>query len=122
MSAQAGIGILISPRLAHRVTDWIPLGGRVCLLKLRLQERSLCILQVYAPNAEATYQPFLYELSVALQKVTSAESIVLLGDFNAHVYILTIRHGKVLSKDRGTLTLIETKNVCYNSVPPTDCA
>ena len=49
-SAQAGVGILVSPRLA---TDWIPHGGRVCLLKLRLQERSLYILQVYAPNAEA---------------------------------------------------------------------
>ena len=60
---------------------------RVCLFKLRLQEQSLCILQVYIPNAEAQYQPFLDELGVALQKVTSTESIVLLGDFNAHVGI-----------------------------------
>ena len=40
MSAQAGVGILVSPRLAHCVTDWIPLGERVCLLNLKLQERS----------------------------------------------------------------------------------
>ena len=40
---------------------------------------------MYASNAEAQYQLFLDELDVALQKVTSAESIVLLGDFNAHV-------------------------------------
>ena len=85
MSSQAGVGIFVSPCLAHCVTDWTSLGGRVCLLKLRLQEQSLCILQVYAPNTEAQYQPFLDEISVALQKVTSAESIVLLGDFNAHV-------------------------------------
>ena len=39
MSAQAGLVIFVSPRLAHCLTDWIPLGGRVCLLKLRLQER-----------------------------------------------------------------------------------
>ena len=59
MSAQAGVGIFVSPGLAHCVTDWIPLGGRVCLLKLRPQERSLCILQVYAPSDEAQHQPFL---------------------------------------------------------------
>ena len=76
MSAQAGLGIVVSPGLVHCVTYWIPLGGRVCLLKLRLQERSLCILQVYAPNAEAQNQPFFDEVGVALEKVTSAESIV----------------------------------------------
>ena len=42
---------------------------------------------MYAPNAKAQYQPFLDEVGVTLQKVTSAESIVLLGDFNAHVGI-----------------------------------
>ena len=36
MSAQAVVGIFANPRLNHCVTDWIPLGGRVCLLKLRL--------------------------------------------------------------------------------------
>ena len=85
MSAQAGVGIFESPRLAHCVTDWILVGGKVCLLKLRLQERSLRILQVYAPNAEAQYQLFLNEVGIALQKRTSAEPIVLLGDFHVHV-------------------------------------
>ena len=80
-----GVGIFISPRLAQFVTNWIPLGGRVCLLKLRLRERSLCIFQVYAPNAEAQYQPFLDEVGIVLQKVTSLESIFLLGDFHTHV-------------------------------------
>ena len=77
MSAQAGVGIFVSPRLAHCVTDWIPLRGRVC--------PSLCIFQLYTPNAETQRQPFLDEVGVALQKVTSAESIIQLGDFNAHV-------------------------------------
>ena len=85
MSAQAGVGIFISPSLAYCVIDWIPLGGRVCFLKLRLNERSLCILQVYAPNAGAQCQSFLDQIGAALLKVTYAESIVLLGDFNAHV-------------------------------------
>ena len=42
---------------------------------------------MYTSNTEAQYQPFLDEVGVALQKVTFAESIVLLGDFNAHVSI-----------------------------------
>ena len=71
MSTQAGLGIFLSPHLAHCITDWIPLGKRVCLLKLRLQEQSLCILQVYEPNT------FLDEVRVTSQKATSLESIVL---------------------------------------------
>ena len=38
MSAQADVGILTSPRLS----DWIPLGSRVCMLKLKVLHRSLC--------------------------------------------------------------------------------
>ena len=87
MSAQAGVGLLVSPSIAECVVDWISLGGRVCLLKLRLQERSLCILQVYAPNIESHYEAFLEEVEVALGKATSSESLVLLGCFNAHVGI-----------------------------------
>ena len=40
---------------------------------------------MYTPNAETQYQLLLDEVDVALQKVISAESIVLLGNFNAHV-------------------------------------
>ena len=56
MSAQAGVGLLVSPNIAECIVDRVPLGRRVCLLKLRLQERSLCILQVYAPNIESLLQ------------------------------------------------------------------
>ena len=87
MCAQAGVGFLVSPSLTECVVDWAPLGGRVCLLKLRLQERSLCILQVYAPNIESHYEAFLEEVVVALGKSSSSECLVLLGNFNAHVGI-----------------------------------
>ena len=55
MSAQAGAGILTSPRLSDCVSDWIPLGSRVCMLKLKVLDRSLCLLQVYAPNATSEF-------------------------------------------------------------------
>ena len=63
MSAQAGVGLLVSPNIAECVADWIPLGGRVCLLKLRVQERSLCVLQVYASNMKSKYEAFQRKLT-----------------------------------------------------------
>ena len=38
MSAQGGVGMFVNPCLTHCVIDWIPLRGRVCFLKLKLQE------------------------------------------------------------------------------------
>jgi len=37
VSAQAGVGILTSPLLTDCVSDWIPLGSWVCILKLKVQ-------------------------------------------------------------------------------------
>ena len=85
MSAQAVVGILTSLQLADCVSDWIPLGSRVCMLKLKVLDRSLCLLQVYAPNATTEYQAFVDEVNGALLRVSSTESIALMGDFNAHV-------------------------------------
>ena len=78
---------LTTTLMAECVVDWVALGGRVCLLKLRLQKQSLCILQVYVPNIELQYEALLEEVEVALGKATSSEYLVLLGDFNAHVGI-----------------------------------
>ena len=73
MSAQAGVGILTSSRLSDCVSDWIPLGSRVCMLKLKILDRSLCLLQVYAPNANATteYQTFVDDVNDALLRVSA---------------------------------------------------
>ena len=68
MSAQAGVGILTSPRLSDCVSDWITLGPRVCILKLKVKDRSICLLHVYAPNAVSEYQTFMDEVNDALQK------------------------------------------------------
>ena len=85
MSAQAGVGILTSPCLSDYVSDWIPLGSRVCMLKLKVMDRSLCLLQVYAPKAKSEYEAFVDEVNDALLRVSPTESTVLMGDFNAHV-------------------------------------
>ena len=85
MSAQTGVRILTSPRLSDCVSDWIPLGSRVCMLKLKVLDRSLCLLPVYAPNATSEYQTFVDEVNDALLRVSVTESTVLMGHFNSHV-------------------------------------
>ena len=85
MSAQADVEILTSPRLSDCASDWIPLGSRVCMLKLKALDRSLCLLQVYGPNTTSEYQAFVDDVNDALLRVSSNESTVLMGDFNAHI-------------------------------------
>ena len=37
-----------------------------------------------------------------------------------HMWVLTITHGRMLSEEKDTPTLIEMEGVCYSLVPPTD--
>ena len=85
MSAQAGVEILTSPRLSECVSDWIPLGSRVCMLKLKVLDRPLFLLQVYAPNSTSEYQAFVDEVNDTVLRASPTEFTVLMGDFNAHV-------------------------------------
>ena len=65
--------------------DWIPLRSRACMLKLKVKERSLCLLQVYVPNAVSEYQAFVDDVNDALQRVGSTEFTFILNNFNAHI-------------------------------------
>ena len=85
VSAQAGVEILTSSRWSNCASDWMPLGSRVCMLKLKVLDRSLCLLLVCAPNATSEYQAFADDVNDALLRVSATESTVLMGDFNAHV-------------------------------------
>ena len=80
--ALADAGILTSLQLSECVFDWILLESRACLLKLKVKDRSLCLLQVYASNAVSEYRAFVDDVNDALQRVGSTESTILLVDFN----------------------------------------
>ena len=54
------------------------------MLKLKVKNRSLCLLQVYAPGAVNKYQVFVDDVNDALQNVGSSKVSILLGNFNAH--------------------------------------
>ena len=74
MSARVGLGILTSPRLSDCASDWISLELHVCILKLKILDRSLCLLQIYAPNATSEYQAFVDEVNDAFLRVSPTKS------------------------------------------------
>ena len=66
MSAKAGVEILTSPLLSNYEFDWILLDSRACMLKLKVKDRSLSLVQMYALNAVNEYQIFLDNVNIAL--------------------------------------------------------
>uniref|UniRef100_A0A3P8VPY1 Endonuclease/exonuclease/phosphatase domain-containing protein n=1 Tax=Cynoglossus semilaevis TaxID=244447 RepID=A0A3P8VPY1_CYNSE len=82
---RAGVGLLIAPQLASRVLEFSPLSERVASLRLRVRDRCLTVVSAYGPNSSAEYPAFLLTLRGVLDSAPPGDSIVLLGDFNAHV-------------------------------------
>jgi len=50
-----------------------------------VENQSICLLQIYVPNAASEYQAFVNEVNDALLRVSPSKSTVLMGDFNAHI-------------------------------------
>ncbi|CAF3333272.1 unnamed protein product [Rotaria sp. Silwood2] len=83
--AQAGVAILIHPRLIDSILEWKPINERVALLRLQLKKTTITVIQIYAPNNEADYPEFLDIVATTMENVPVSDSILLIGDFNAHV-------------------------------------
>ncbi|KAK3508160.1 hypothetical protein QTP70_015359, partial [Hemibagrus guttatus] len=67
------------------VLEFSPVNERVVSLRLRAGDRCLTVVSAYGPNGSVEYPTFLETLRGVLEGAPTGDSIVLLGDFNAHV-------------------------------------
>ncbi|KAK3517493.1 hypothetical protein QTP70_012572 [Hemibagrus guttatus] len=81
----AGVGLLIAPQLSRHVLEFSPVNERVVSLRLWAGDRCLTLVLAYGPNGSVEYPTFLETLQGVLEGAPTGDSIVLLGDFNAHV-------------------------------------
>ena len=84
----AGVGFIIAPRLRRYVKSYKQVSDRVCVLKLRVQSKTLGLLGVYAPHNQRPPEEridFFNALDKEYRSCYANYGKLILGDLNARV-------------------------------------
>ncbi|KAK3521202.1 hypothetical protein QTP70_000769, partial [Hemibagrus guttatus] len=74
-----------APQLSRHVLEFSLVNEKLVSLRLRAGDRRLTIVSACGPNGSVEYPTFLETLRGVLEGALTGDSIVLMGDFNAHV-------------------------------------
>lgn len=81
-----GVGFLIKKKLKANIVSFVGVSERVGLLKLRFNNLSMSIIQVYAPTesySDEEIEKFYMDLQKAQEQAD--KTLLVIGDFNAKI-------------------------------------
>lgn len=87
-SHEHGVGVIISPNIAHCITNFVPISDRAMLLQVSASPVNINILQVYAPTADKPEDQvvgFYHSINTIIEKIPKHELLMVMGDFNARL-------------------------------------
>ena len=83
-----GVGIDVETKFASHVMEWIPMGPRLCYIRIQAKPTPLSIICCYAPTedkANDINDEFFKELSKLMGCIPKKDVIIVAGDFNAKI-------------------------------------
>ena len=83
-----GVGIAVERKLASHVMEWIPMGPRLCYIRIQAKPTPLSIICCYSPTedkANDIKDVFFKELSKLMGCIPKKDVIIVAGDFNAKI-------------------------------------
>ncbi|KAK2714767.1 hypothetical protein QYM36_009103 [Artemia franciscana] len=87
-SGLAGVGIIMTPKIASGFLDYEALSDRIVMAHLKGQSNNLTILSVYAPIRDAPdylKDKFYADLQLTLNKIPRKDILVIGGNLNARI-------------------------------------
>lgn len=83
-----GVGFYVKRNLVNNILEFRPVNGRIALLRLKIKESNISIVNIYAPTegSEQNEKEQFYEtLNKTCEKVPKKDEVILMGDANAQV-------------------------------------